>query len=363
MSTPTTPHAIDELLRAMHALKGSDLHLMIGLAPRARVSGSLITLGQFPVLTAQHMEKLLHEICPPARWAAYLEKHDLDFAYEIAGLARFRVNYLYNAWGQAAVFRQIPSKILSFDDLKLPEALKKLCTLREGLVLVTGPTGSGKSTTLAAMMDYINDTSRRNIVTVEEPIEFVHRNKKSVIVHREVGEHTDSFSGALRGAMRADPDIILVGEMREVETMRLALGCASMGMLVFGTLHTNNAPKTIDRIIDAFPADEQNQIRVLLAGCLRGIVSQLLCKKIEGGRVAVHEILLPHDALGGTIRSGNIAAIRNIIEGGRGEGMISMDTSLRQRYEDGEISAREAYMKATDKTLFDKLVAAEPAAK
>ena len=348
--------AIDQLLRAMREHDGSDLHLMVGLPPRARVSGSLITLGEFPAVTAEQMEKLLHEICPAHRWEHYLKHHDLDFAYEIAGLARFRVNYLYNAWGQGAVFRQIPSKILSFDDLNLPIALKKLCVLREGLVLVTGPTGSGKSTTLAAMMDFINDTFRRNIVTVEEPIEFVHKNKKSIIVHREVGEHTDGFAEALKGAMRADPDIILVGEMRQIETMRLALRCASMGMLVFATLHTNNAPKTIDRIIDSFPADEQNQIRVLLAGCLRGIVSQLLCKKITGGRVAVHEILLPHDALGGTIRAGNIPAIRNIIEGGRAEGMMSMDVSLRERLDAGEISAREAYMKATDKTLFEKML-------
>jgi twitching motility protein PilT len=259
----------------------------------------------------------------------------------------------------AAVFRQIPSRILSFDDLKLPEALKKLCHLREGLVLVTGPTGSGKSTTLAAMMDYINVNFTRHIVTVEDPIEFVHTNKKSVIVHREVLEHTETFADALKGAMRADPDIILVGEMRQLETMRLALGCASMGMLVFATLHTNNAPKTIDRIIDAFPADEQNQIRVTLGSCLRGVVSQLLCKKKAGGRCAVHEILLPHDALGGTIRAGNISAIRNIIEGSMAEGMISMDTSLKRRYDSGEISAREAYMKATDKANFEPLLAAE----
>ena len=348
------PAAIDQMLRAMRAHDGSDLHLMVGLAPRSRVSGALTTLTEFPAITSEQMDSLLREICPPARWEFFLKNHDLDFAYEIPGLARFRVNYLLNAWGKAAVFRQIPSKILSFEDLKLPEALKKLCNLREGLVLVTGPTGSGKSTTLAAMIDYINSTSRRNIVTIEEPIEFVHTNKKSVIVHREVGDHTESFASAIRGAMRSDPDILLVGEMRQIDTMRLALGCAAMGILVFATLHTNNAPKTIDRIIDAFPADEQNQARVLLAGGLRGVVSQLLCKKISGGRVAVHEILLPHDALGGTIRSGNIPAIRNIIEGSQAEGMISMDISLRKQFEAGNISAREAYMKATDKTVFER---------
>ncbi len=348
--------AIDQLLRAMRTLDGSDLHLMVGMSPRARVSGSLIPLGEFPAITAEQMENLLREICPPARWDTYVQDHDLDFAYEIADLARFRVNYLQDAWGMAAVFRQIPSTIRSFDELKLPQSLKKLCNLREGLVLVTGPTGSGKSTTLAAMIDFINQNHRRNIITVEEPIEFVHPNKQSVIVHREVNEHTETFGTALRGAMRADPDIILVGEMRQLETIRLALSCASMGTLVFATLHTNNAPKTIDRIVDGFPAEEQNQIRVLLASCLRGVVSQLLCKKITGGRVAVHEILLPHDALGGTIRSGNIPAIRNIIEGGRADGMISMDVSLREQLDAGSISAREAYMKATDKSLFEKLL-------
>ena len=353
------PAALDELLRAMRAKDGSDLHMMVGIHPRARVAGSLIDLAQFPKVTSERMEELLKEICAPHRWEHFVKVHDLDFAYEIPGLARFRVNYLRNAWGMAAVFRQIPSRILSFDDLKLPESLKKLCHLREGLVLVTGPTGSGKSTTLAAMMDYINVNFTRHIVTVEDPIEFVHTNKKSVIVHREVLEHTETFADALKGAMRADPDIILVGEMRQLETMRLALGCASMGMLVFATLHTNNAPKTIDRIIDAFPADEQNQIRVTLGSCLRGVVSQLLCKKKAGGRCAVHEILLPHDALGGTIRAGNISAIRNIIEGSMAEGMISMDTSLKRRYDSGEISAREAYMKATDKANFEPLLAAE----
>lgn len=346
--------AIDHMLRSMRAKDGSDLHLLVGQPPRARISGSLVTMADFPAITPEQMDPMLKEICPPHRWEHYLKHRDLDFAYEIEGLARFRVNYLYNAWGQAAVFRQIPATIQTFDDLDLPEALKKLCYLREGLVLVTGPTGNGKSTTLAAIIDYINSTQKRHIITVEDPIEFVHTNKQSVIVHREVLEHTDTFADALRGAMRADPDVILVGEMRQLETIRLALGCASMGMLVFATLHTNNAPKTVDRIIDAFPANEQNQIRVMLGSCLRGVVSQLLCKRVEGGRVAVHEILLPHDALGGTIRAGNISAIRNIIESSMADGMISMDFSLRKLLERGEISAGEAYMKATDKSAFKK---------
>ena len=347
--------AIDTLLRFMLERGGSDLHLTVGLPPKARLSGVLTPISETP-FTAEKMESFLKEICPPARWKQFLEKKDLDLAHEIPGLARFRANFLYNHWGQAAVLRQIPSKILSFADLRLPEALKKLCNLNEGLVVVTGPTGSGKSTTLAAMIDYINDTSARHIITIEDPIEFVHKNKKSVIVHREVGDHTGSFAAALKGAMRHDPDIILVGEMRELETIKLALSCASMGMLVFGTLHTNNAPKTIDRIINAFPADEQNQVRVMLASCLAGVVSQLLCRALPKGRCAVHEILLQHEALPNTIRSGQINNIRGIIEGGGADGMVTMDHSLLERVKEGSISGKEAYMKAANKAAFTQFL-------
>ncbi|HEX2099985.1 MAG TPA: PilT/PilU family type 4a pilus ATPase [Candidatus Synoicihabitans sp.] len=352
---------LDRLLRTMLDRGGSDLHLTVGLPPKARLSGALTPLED-TIVTAPQMEKYLQEICPAHRWSEYLERRDLDLAYEITGVARFRGNYLYNHWGQAAVFRQIPSKILSFDDLKLPEALKKLCDLNEGLVLVTGPTGSGKSTTLAAMIDYINSTSARHIITIEDPIEFVHTNKRSTIVHREVGEHTRSFADALKGAMRHDPDILLLGEMRELETIKLALGCASMGMLVFGTLHTNNAPKTIDRIINAFPADEQNQVRVMLASCLAGVVSQLLCKRVPKGRCAVHEILLTHEALPNTIRSGQIANVRAIIEGGGADGMTTMDQSLMARVKDGSIAPNEAYLKAANKALFAPLLESNEAA-
>ena len=343
--------AIDTLLKGMLEKGGSDLHLTVGLPPKIRASGSLIPLNDTP-LEPKTMEALLQEICPEKRWQEFLEKKDLDLAHEIPGLARFRGNYLYNHWGQAAVFRQIPAKIMSFDDLKLPEALKKLCHLKEGLVVVTGPTGSGKSTTLAAMIDYINTNLSRHIITIEDPIEFVHPVKKSVIVHREVGEHTGSFAAALKGAMRHDPDILLLGEMREMETIKLALGCASMGMLVFGTLHTNNASKTVDRIINTFPADEQNQVRVMLASCLAGVVAQLLCKRQPKGRCAVHEILLQHEALPNTIRSGQIANIKAIIESAGNDGMITMDNSLQARVKDGTIDAKEAYMKAANKALF-----------
>lgn len=347
--------AIDTLLRFMLERGGSDLHLTVGLPPKARLSGALTPLTETP-LTADKMEVLLSEICPPHRWTQFLEKKDLDLAHEIPGLARFRANFLYNHWGMGAVLRQIPAKILSFDELKLPPALKKLCDLREGLVVVTGPTGSGKSTTLAAMIDYINESSARHIITIEDPIEFVHKDKKSVIVHREVGDHTGSFGAALKGAMRHDPDILLVGEMRELETIKLALSCASMGMLVFGTLHTNNAPKTIDRIINAFPAEEQNQVRVMLAGCLAGVVSQLLCRAQPKGRCAVHEILLQHEALPNTIRSGQIANIRAIIEGGGADGMTTMDQSLLARVKDDTISGKEAYMKAANKAAFTQFL-------
>ena len=347
--------AIDALLKAMLEKGGSDLHLTVGLPPKIRASGSLQPLNDQP-LDAAGMEALLREICPPRRWQDFLDRKDLDLAHEIPGVARFRGNYLYNHWGQAAVFRQIPAKILSFEALKLPEALKKLCHLDQGLVVVTGPTGSGKSTTLAAMIDYINTHLSRHIITIEDPIEFVHPVKKSVIVHREVGEHTESFAAALKGAMRHDPDILLLGEMREMETIKLALGCASMGMLVFGTLHTNNAPKTVDRIINTFPAEEQNQVRVMLAGCLAGVVAQLLCKRVPKGRCAVHEILLTHEALPNTIRSGQIANIRAIIESGGADGMVTMDSSLMNRVKDGTIEAKEAYMKAANKALFAPLL-------
>ena len=347
---------LDQLLAELLRRGGSDLHLTVGLPPRGRVSGDLQPLADEP-LTAGTMEPLLREICPERRWTHFQAESDLDFAYEIPGLARFRCNYLHHHWGMAAVLRQIPARILTFEQLALPEALKKFCHLRSGLVLVTGPTGSGKSTTLAAMVDHINATQTRHIVTLEDPVEFVHPSRRSIIVHREVGEHTQSFAAGLRSAMRSDPDIILLGEMRELETIKLALNAASMGILVFGTLHTNSAPKTIDRIINAFPADEQNQVRVLLAGCLAGIVSQLLCKKEGGGRIAAHEILLQHESLANVIRSGRISDIRSIIESGAADGMCGMDATLLRLLDSGTISAHEAYMKALDKKLFEPRLA------
>jgi twitching motility protein PilT len=346
---------IDSLLRTMFEKEGSDLHLAVGMPPRARISGSIEPIGD-KVMTSATLGRMLSEIVPQKRWEEFLEKKDLDLAHEIPGLARFRGNFFYTHWGQAAVFREIPVKILNLEQLEIPEAVKKLCWLTEGLVVVTGPTGSGKSTTLAAMIDYINHNQCRHIITIEDPIEFVHPVGKSIIVHREIGQHTESFASALKGAMRHDPDILLIGEMRELETMKLALSCASMGMLVFGTLHTNNAPKTVDRIINSFPADQQNQVRVMLAGCLAGIVAQLLCARVPKGRCAVHEILLQHEALANTVRTGQISNIRAIIEGSGADGMVLMDTSLMHRVKDGTIEPREAYMKAANKAVFEPLL-------
>lgn len=346
---------VDQWLSAMLEKGGSDLHLSVGQPPKVRISGNLEPLND-EVVHEEQMRTLLQEITNKQNWEKFLTKRDLDQAYELTGQARFRANFFCNYWGMGAVFRQIPNEIASLEDLKLPSALKKICRLNEGLVLVTGPTGSGKSTTLAAMLDYINNNYCKKIITIEDPIEFVHDRKQSVILHREVGQHCHSFASGLKSAFRSDPDILLIGEMRDRETMKFALTCAAMGMLVFATLHTNSAPKTIDRIVDAFPADEQNQIRVMLAESLKAVVSQLLARKKEGGRVAVHEILLEHEALPQTIRTGSISNIVNIINGSREEGMISMDTSLREALDKGTITAEEAYMKASDKSLFSGLI-------
>ena len=343
---------INGYLRQMLSLGGSDLHLSVNFPAKARIHGNIQCLDD-NVITPEFMEELMHEICLPAwRWDEFMRRRDLDFAHEIPGLARFRCNFFYNYHGMGCVLRQIPTKILTIEQLKLPEVLKDICQIKSGLVLVTGPTGSGKSTTLAAMIDFINENFNKHIITIEDPIEFVHQNKYSTIVHREVGIHSHSFPNALKSAMRSDPDIILLGEMRDNETIRLGLTCATMGMLVFATLHTNNAPKTVDRIIDAFPADEQAQIRTMLASCLQGIVSQLLCRKKAGGRVAVHEVLLWSEGLPNTIREGQISNIRTIIDAGGGRGMQSMDNSIQIQYDAGNISAEEAYMKASDKSRF-----------
>ena len=342
---------LDTLLTDMLAKGGSDLHLAVDSPPKTRIDGVIDLLNQQPI-GAREMEAMLKEVTPAHRWDTFMQTGDVDLAHEIPGQARFRMNLFKNSWGIASVLRQIPSRIASIDELDLPVALKDLASYKDGLVLVTGPTGNGKSTTLAAIINHINETSQKQIITLEDPVEFAHDDKNSTIIHREVGEHTRSFSAGLKGAMRADPDVILIGEMRDMETIRLALNCAAMGMLVFATLHTNNATKTVDRIIDAFPADEQNQIRIMLAESLRGIVSQLLCQKKDGGRIAVHEILLTHGALPNCIRTHSLSNIRNIIDQNRDQGMVSMDASLSKLLEADLITREEAYMKAIDKTRF-----------
>ena len=344
---------IDAFLRTMVEQQGSDLHLTVGQPPKIRVHGNLEPLPE-PPISAEEMLALLQECCLPEKWAWFLENKDLDFAYEVEGVARFRVNYLFNQFGAGAVLRQIPTRILTIEELGLPSVLRDVCGYGRGLVLVTGPTGSGKSTTLAAMIDFINSTQTKHIITIEDPIEFVHQNKLSVLEQREVGADCRSFGEALRHAMRADPDIVLVGEMRDLETISLALACAATGMLVFATLHTNNAPKTVDRIIDTFPSEQQPQIRAMLSQTLTAVISQLLCKTADGrGRVATHEILLAHEALPSTIREGAIANIRSIIEQSSGRGMKTMDSDLMRLLNEGRITAAEAYMKATNKQDFE----------
>jgi twitching motility protein PilT len=347
---------IDRLLTHLKENDGSDLHLAAGLAPRVRVKGKVQPIQGQPVLSDEELRGLLGEIASEKHWSEYLATHDVDFAYGIEGVARFRANYFAQENGAAACFRIIPEEIVSLEALNLPQAIAALSKLEQGLVLVTGPTGSGKSTTLAAIVDRINQSQAKHIVTIEDPVEFVHRNQKALFSHREVGLHTLGFAPALRSAIRQDADVILVGEMRERETIALAITAAEMGMLVFGTLHTNSAAKTIDRIIDAFPAEEQNMIRVSLSESLAGIVSQLLVPTADGrGRIACNEILLRTQGLPNVIREGNIQMLYSIIQSGKGQGMQTMDDALFAHAQAGTISGDDAYAKAHDKGRFEAL--------
>jgi twitching motility protein PilT len=343
---------IDQLFDAMLSQDGSDLHLAEGQPPKIRRTGRLVQLDH-PALTADAIRGYLEEICDPDRWQSFLAGGDLDFAYAFGDKARFRSNYFFQAHGMGAVFRTIPSKIKTLDELRLPPVLKTFSLLRAGMVLVTGPTGSGKSTTLAAIIDLINETSARHIVTIEEPIEFVHANKKSVICQREVPNDVHSFAEGLRTAGRQDCDVILVGEMRDYETISLAVSAAATGTLVFGTLHTNSAVKTVDRIIDVFPAGQQAQIRSMLSDSLKGVCAQILLRAADGNsRIACNEILLSNSALANSIREGKTPNIRNVIQAGRSQGMQLMDDAIHKYLTDKKITAEEAYMKATDKSRF-----------
>ena len=331
----------------------SDFHLSSGNTPTFRLGGTITTVGK-EILTAEAVKSLIYEIMPERNRLEWEQSNDTDFAYDLTGSARFRCNVFSDRKGIGAVFRLIPSRISTFKELGLPDTIKKLCFLQKGLVLVTGPTGSGKSTTLAALIDFINGHRTDHIITIEDPIEFVHRHKKCIVNQREVGPNTKSFSPALRAALREDPDIVLVGEMRDVETVRIALETAETGHLVFGTLHTNSAHMTVDRLINQFPADEQPQVRCSVAESLKGVVSQTLCKKQGGGRVAALEILMGSYALSANIREGKLQQIPNFIQMGRKEGMCSLNDSLLELVSKGVVEPAEAYQKAVAKDEFLK---------
>ena len=344
---------IDRLFQYLVSSGGSDLHLSEGAPPKVRVHGGVSAIPDEPILEGEEFQELLGEICEPAAFELYLKSGDLDFAYEMDEKSRFRCNFLKQQNGLGAVFRLIPTEIASIEDLNLPSVIKEFGHMRSGLVLVTGPTGSGKSTSLAALIDYINTNFNRHIITIEEPIEFVHQSKQSIITQREVPIQTPEFSDGLRACLREDADIVLVGEMRDLETISLALTAAETGLLVFGTLHTNNARKTVDRIIDVFPANQQSQVRTMLAASLRGVVAQLLCKRIDKpGRVAVNEILFATPAVAAIIREGATQKLYDVIIGGKSIGMQFMDDAILEKLEAGMISPQEAYMKSIEKGRF-----------
>ena len=351
---------IDHYFQYLIENNGSDLHLSEGQVPKIRVHGSISAIPGKEVIEHEGFKSLLAEICEEHAFTQYLETGDLDFAYEMDKDSRFRCNYLKQKNGLAAVFRLIPTEIASLEDLNIPTVVKEFGHMRSGLVLVTGPTGSGKSTTLAALLDYININFSRHIITVEEPIEFVHSSKKSIITQREVPIQTPSFADGLRASLREDADIVLVGEMRDLETISLALTAAETGLLVFGTLHTNNARKTVDRLIDVFPADQQSQVRTMLAASLRGVVAQLLMRRCDKpGRCAVNEIMFATPAVSAIIREGATQKLYDVIIGGKGEGMQFMDESIWEKLRAGMVTPEEAYMKAIDKTRFKRFLPAE----
>jgi twitching motility protein PilT len=354
---------IDLLFEQLLMKKGSDLHLGVGSPPMGRIRGELVPLLEEP-LTNEGIESLLFEIMTDAQRHHIVNEWDLDFAYQFGTKARFRANYFYKQTGLAAVFRTIPSKVLTLAELKTPEIVKKLAEKRAGLILVTGPTGSGKSTTLAAMLDHINRTRACHILTIEDPVEFVHEPNKAQVTHREVGAHASSFAQAIRSAGRENPDVILIGELRTNETMKMALQLASYGVLVFGTVHTNSAPATIERIVNAFPADEQPQVRGMMAESLLGIVAQQLLKTADGkGRVAALEILIGSHAVASIIREAKTFQLPSLMQGGRAQGMQTMDMALEKLVRDGVVDAATAVEKAEDKEGFRKLFAADiPAA-
>jgi twitching motility protein PilT len=348
---------MEALFNLMAELGASDLHMSVSMPPMIRKDGKMQQLqATDSQLTSEAMSDLLTSIMPPRNQQEFAERHDTDFAYEIPGLARFRCNIFMDRKGMGGVFRIIPSKILTAAELGLSKAIMDLCSLSKGLVVVTGPTGSGKSTTLCAMVDWINHGRQDHIITIEDPIEFVHENQKCLVNQREVHNHTDSFKDALRAALREDPDIVLVGEMRDLETISIAIETAETGHLVFGTLHTTTAPSTVDRIIDQFPADRQQQIRVMLSESLKGVIAQTLLPKKGGGRVAALEVLIVTPAVSNLIREGKTFQIPSAMQTGRAHGMVMLNDSLFEHVQNGTVEPLDAYIKAVDKTGFESML-------
>jgi len=345
-------YQIDHYLRALVERKGSDLHFIAGQPPRMRIFGDL-TAHEPEVLTASRAEEILREIMPPLAQKDFEDRDSADFAHNIEGLARFRVNVMRHLGGMGGVFRAIPSKAKSLEDLHMPPVIKTLCKETRGMILVTGKTGSGKSTTLAAMINEINSTLKGHILTIEDPIEFVHTRNRCLISQREVGLHCKNFSAALHSALREDPNVILVGEMRDHETISIAVTAAEMGILVMGTLHTNGAAQTVDRIVNVFPADKQAPVRAMLSTSLRGVVSQqLLPKKEGGGLVAALEILINTPATANLIRQGKLEQLETAMQSGRKTGQCTMDKAIAELFDRGTISGRTAYDFANDKEKF-----------
>jgi twitching motility protein PilT len=352
---------IDAFFKLMSEQKASDLHLSTNNAPMLRINGDLVRVD-FPPMSNDDLKAMVYEIAPEGKIKSFEESLDVDFGYEVPGIARYRANFFQQKYGISAVFRLIPSNIKTVDDLNLPAVLKRFPMLKKGLVLVTGPTGSGKSTTLAAMIDYANLHRHDHIITVEDPIEFVHRSQNCLVQHREVGIHTRSFAAALRGALREDPDLILVGEMRDHETIELALTAAATGHLVFGTLHTSSAAKAVDRIIDVFPTSQQNQIRTTLSESLKGVIAQNLFKTIDKpGRVAALEILVVDMAIANLIREGKTHQIPGMIQVGKKKGNQPLDDAIMEHLRHARISPEEAYDKGLDKKKFRQFLKEPPA--
>ncbi len=347
--TAVTRERFEALLREQVRRGAADLHLRVGEPPILRLGGDLVRIEDQSTLDDASVSRMVRAIMPPKNLAEFDANWDTDFAYEITGVSRFRVNVLRDRNGAAAVVRTISATTVTVEEMGVSPEVQQLCALTKGLVLVTGPTGSGKSTTLCALVDLVNRTRHDHIITIEDPIEFVHQSKKCLITQRQVGVHTQSFKSALRAALREDPDIILVGELRDLETIAMAMETAETGHLVFGTLHTSTAASTINRIVDQFPADRQDQIRVMLSESLKGVVSQTLCKKIGGGRVAAREILIVNKAVSSMIREGKTMQINNIIQTQRKLGMETLNDALTHLVKTGQVEAEEAYVKSAEK--------------